>query len=221
MGLLSAQREEKTPGPRETAVEREILDAGPPGAAARRDRRRAATRFRRAATEETRRMTRYVHGAVVRLHQRRRRHVLQIVGRYIHETQRARHDVREHRRGRPIPPWARYPHLLHVTTRLVDHHHRGEFRMRRRHQPCEHRHDLVGGVAARDRFERGARLARHAIADQGGARRRAALFGTTCSISCTRVRAPPSGPLPVRPARGRRLARRKWDVLMPPAPMVA
>ena len=75
-----------------------------------------------------------------------------------------------------VPPWARRADLVHIPARLVDHHHRGQFRVRRRHQAGKYRHDPVGGIAARDGFERGAGLAGYPIADERGAGRGAALF---------------------------------------------
>jgi len=59
--------------------------------------------------------------SVVRLDRDRRGHVLQIVRRYIHETQRARHDIRNTGAALPCRPGPTCD-LLHIPARLVDYH---------------------------------------------------------------------------------------------------
>ena len=105
--------------------------------------------------------------AALRLYQRRRGHVLQIVGRHV--QRRSAPDITLANTGAATCPRQRPTSCTSrlgssITTTVAS------FGCERGHQPGKHRHVLVGGIAAGDGLQGGAGLAGDPIADQRGAR---------------------------------------------------
>ena len=106
------------------------------------------------------------HCAFVRLHQRRRRHVLQIIRRHVHQAQRAGHHAGEHRRGHVAALVQVRPLGSSITTTVAN------LGCDAGTRPANTAMIAVGGIAAGDGFVGGAGLARDAIADERGLRAR-------------------------------------------------